>query len=239
LERSVILTVSAVAIPLIVLVELRGRTIRKIEEKIPDVFRELSVLNEAGLNILEALKVLSESEIGTVAKEMRVVKRKIEWGTTVHRAFNVLAVRIRSDLIAKIIPIITKALEVSPTYKDAFLTVAKYADAEVRFAKRIRNYMFTYIVITYMSIFIFLFVVYIVINSFFSAFAINRTAMGMISFTMNVERIKEVFFEISLMVSLFSGIIAGVIGEGKLEAGLKHAYIFLMATYVVFRILLR
>jgi len=239
LERSLVIAFSAVAIPTILLVELRGRTIRKIEEKIPDVFRELSVLNEAGLNILEALKVLAESEIGIVAKEIRVIKRRIEWGTTVHKAFNVLGVRIKSELVAKIIPIITKALEVSPTYKDAFLTVAKYADAEVRFSKRIRNYMFTYIVITYMSIFIFLFVVYIVIHSFFSAFAVNRTAMGTISFAMNVEKIKEVFFEISLMVGLFSGIIAGVIGEGKLEAGLKHAYVFLMATYIVFRVLLR
>ena len=56
---------------------------------------------------------------------------------------------------------------------------------------------------------------------------------------MNIDTIKEVFFEISLMVGLFSGIIAGVIGEGKIESGLKHSYVFLMATYIVFKILLR
>ncbi len=239
LERSLILTVSAVAIPLIILVELRGRTIKKIEEKIPNLFRELAVLNEAELNILEALNVISSSEIGIISKEINVVRRRIEWGTTIHRAFAVLGVRIKSDLIAKIIPIITKALEVSPTFKDAFITVARYADSEVRFSKRIRNYMFTYIIITYMSIFIFLFVVYIVIKSFLSAFAVNTTAMGSITFTMNIDTIKEVFFEISLMVGLFSGIIAGVIGEGKIESGLKHSYVFLMATYIVFKILLR
>ncbi len=239
LERTVILTISAVAIPLIVLVELRSRTIRKIEEKIPNIFRELSVLNEAGLNILEALKVLSASEIGIISKEINVVKKRIEWGTTIHKAFTVLGLRIRSDLITKIIPIITKALEVSPTYKDAFITVARYADSEVKFSKKIRNYMFTYVIITYMSIFIFLFVVYIVIKSFLSAFAVNMTAMGSIAFTMNLATIKDVFFEISLMVGLLSGIIAGVIGEGRIESGLKHAYVFLMATYIVFRILLR
>ena len=239
LERTLILTVSAVAIPLIILVELRGRTIRKIEEKIPNLFRELSVLNEAGLNILEALNVLSTSEIGIISKEINVVRKKIEWGTTIHRAFAVLGVRIKSDLIAKIIPIITKALEVSPTFKDAFITVARYADSEVKFSKRIRNYMFTYVIITYMSIFIFLFVVYVVIKSFLSAFAVNTTVMGSITFAMNLTAIKEVFFEISLMVGFFSGIIAGVVGEGKLESGLKHAYVFLMATYIVFRVLLR
>ncbi len=239
IERAIILTTSAVAIPLIILVELRGRAIRKIEERIPGLFRELAVLNEAGLNILEALKVLSKSEMGALSREINVIRRRIEWGVTIHKAFAILGVRIKSDLVGKIIPIITKALEISPTYRDAFLTVARYADSEVVFSKKVRNYMFTYVVITYMSIFIFLFVVYIVIKSFLSAFSVNLTAMGSMTFTMNVATIKEVFFEISVMVGLLSGIIAGVIGEGKIESGLKHAYVFLMATYVVFRILLR
>lgn len=237
LERSIILAVSAVVIPLIVLVELRTRTIRKIEERVPDMFRELSVLNEAGLNILEALRVLSTSETGIMSREISIVRRRIEWGTTIHKAFNIFGSRVKSDVIMKIIPIISKALEVSPSFKDAFVTVARFADAEVRFAKRIRNYMFTYIVITYMSIFIFLFVVYIVITSFFSAFSVNVTATA-IPFVLNVEGIKEVFFQISILVGLLSGIIAGVIGEGRIESGLKHSYVFLMATYMVFRVLL-
>ena len=238
LERSLVLAVSAVVIPLIVLVELKTRTIRKIEERVPDMFRELSVLNEAGLNILEALKVLSTSETGIMSKEISIVRRRIEWGTTVHKAFNIFGSRVKSDIIMKIIPIVSKALEVSPSFKDAFITVARFADAEVRFAKRVRNYMFTYIVITYMSIFIFLFVVYIVITSFFSAFSVNVTAAA-ISFTLNIESIKDIFFQMSVLVGLLSGIIAGVIGEGKIESGLKHSYVFLMATYIVFRVLLR
>ncbi len=237
-EKSTVLAVSAVVIPLIILVELRTRTIRKIEERVPDIFRELSVLNEAGLNILEALKVLSTSEMGIISKEISVIRRRIEWGATVHKAFNVFGSRVKSDVIMKVIPIVSKALEVSPSFKDAFITVAKYADAEVRFAKKVRNYMFTYIIITYMSIFIFLFVVYVIITSFLSAFSVNVTVSA-ISFVLNVGRIKEVFFQISILVGLLSGIIAGVIGEGKIESGLKHSYVFLMATYIVFRILLR
>ncbi len=237
-ERTIIITVSAVAIPLIILVELRNKTIRKLEERIPSVFRELSVLNEAGLNIIEALKVLSASELGLISKEINIVRRRMEWGTTVHKAFSVLAYRIRSDLTAKIVPIITKALEVSPTFKDAFLTVARFADAEINFRKRVGAHMFTYVVITYLSIFIFLLVVYIFIKSFFSAFNVNATSMGTIHLGLNLESVKEAFFEVSLMVGFFSGMIAGVIGEGRVEAGLKHAYVFLMATYIVFRVLL-
>ncbi len=238
LERTIIITVSAVAIPLIILVELRNRTIRKLEERIPSVFRELSVLNEAGLNIIEALKVLSASELGLISRELNIVRRRVEWGTTIHRAFSTLAVRIRSELMAKIVPIIIKALEVSPTFKDAFLTVARFAESEINFRKRMGTHMFTYVVITYLSIFIFLLVVYIFIKSFFSAFNVNATSMGMIHLGLNLESVKEAFFEVSLMVGFFSGMIAGVIGEGRVEAGLKHAYVFLMATYIVFRVLL-
>ncbi len=238
LERSLVISASAAIIPTIIVLELRNRKIRKIEERIPGMFRELSVLNEAGLNIIEALNVISASERGALGREISVVKREIEWGRTVHKAFNVLASRIRSDVIGKVIPIVSKALEVSPSFKEAFLTVAKYADAEVRFSKRIRNYMFTYVIITYMSIFIFLFVVYVMIKSFLSAFNVSVRSAAL-TFVLNLTLIKTAFFHISLLVGLLSGIIAGVIGEGKVEAGLKHSYVFLMATYVVFRVLLK
>jgi len=236
IEEALIVTVSFIMIPLIVLIEFRERIIRKIEEKIPVVFRELSLLNEAGLNIIEALKVISSLELGVIGRELSMIKREIEWGTAIPQAFTIL-MRIKSDIIAKVIPVVIKALEVSPTFKDAFMTVARYANSEVNLKRTIRSGMFVYIVIIYMAIFIFLIVVYIVVTSILTTFNVsNSSVIG--SIMINLENVKETFFHVSLMVGLLSGIVAGVIGEGKVIAGLKHSYVFLIATYIMFKIIM-
>jgi len=236
IEEALIITISSIMIPLIILIEFRERIIRKIEEKIPIVFRELSLLNEAGLNIIEALKVISSLELGVIGKELSMIKREIELGTAIPNAFTTL-MRIKSDIIAKVIPVAVKALEISPTFKDAFMTVARYANSELNLKRTIRSGMLIYVVIIYMAIFIFLIVVYVVITSIFTTFNVsNETAIGGVM--VNLSEVKETFFHVSVIVGLLSGIVAGVIGEGKVIAGLKHSYVFLIASYIMFKIIM-
>jgi flagellar protein FlaJ len=206
---------------------VRDRIISQIERRIPDMFRELAILNEAGLNIIESLKVLTSIEFGIITRELSLMRKDIEWGESVAKAFKKMERRIKSDIIAKIIPISIKAIDTSMTFKDAFLTVSNFANAEIRFKDRIRSNMFTYTIVIYFSISVFLGIVYILINHILYGFGKATTIS-------NIELIKETFLQISIAVGLFSGIIAGVISSGKVTSGLKHAYIFLMLTYIVF-----
>ena len=230
-EKVAVVSVSAFAIPLLVLIEIKERTISQIERRIPDIFRELAILNEAGLNIIEALKILSTIELGIISREISIVKRDIEWGESVAKAFRKMEMRIRSDVIAKIIPISIKAIDTSPTFKDAFLTVSNFANSEVRFKDKIKSNMFTYVVMIYFSIAVFLVIVYTLINNILYGF-------GEAVMIANIELIKETFLQVSVVVGLLSGLIAGVISSGKVTAGLKHSYVFLMFVYIVFSYLI-
>ena len=221
------ISISAFIIPLLLFIEIKERAIKQIESRIPDVFRELAILNEAGLNIIEALKVLTTVEFGVISRELNLLRKDIEWGESVTRAFKKMEIRIKSDLIAKVIPISIKAIDTSPTFKDAFLTVSNFANAEVRFKERISGSMMTYVVIIYFSIAVFLVIVYTLINNIIYGFG-DATPIS------NVEVIKETFLEISVAVGFLSGIIAGVISSGRVTAGLKHSYIFLVLIYVIF-----
>jgi len=227
LDRVAVISTSAFIIPLLTLIEMKERAISQIERRIPDIFRELAILNEAGLNIIEALKVLSTIELGVISREISIMRRDIEWGESVAKAFRKMEMRIRSDIIAKIIPISIKAIDTSPTFKDAFLTVSNFANSEVRFKDKIKSNMFTYVVMIYFSIAVFLVIVYTLINNILYGFGEATTIT-------NIELIKETFLQVSVAVGLLSGLIAGVISSGKVTAGFKHSYIFLVMTYIVF-----
>ena len=235
LNLTAIISISCFLIPVIAIIELKERTIRKAEERIPEMFSELAMLNEAGLSIFEALKVLSATEMGILTKEIRILRREVEWGVLLPRAFVRFGLRLKSDILSKAIPAIIKALETSPTIKDAFAAVASYTDSEIRFRKRLRSSMFLYVVIIYITIFVFLFVSYTIIKNFLAAFSgLNVTSVGGFVVMVDVSFIKEIFFETTIIVALLSGIIAGVIGEGKITAGIKHSYIFLIASYIMY-----
>ncbi len=226
---------SSFALPLIAFFEVRERKTRKMESRIPEIFRELALLNEAGLTIIESLKILSNLDFGELTRELRIVRSRMEWGEPVARAFRLMEERVRSEIMAKVIPVSVKVLEVSPTFKDAFHTVSHFAEAEVMLRERIRSGMFLYVIIIYMSILVFLVVVYVLIHNMFSA--LNLSSNQHVAFV-NVPLLKDVFYRVAILVSLISGIIAGVIGNGKVLSGLKHSYFFLMATYFVFTYLL-
>jgi flagellar protein FlaJ len=235
LEHTLFLTLSAFLVPLFVIVELKERILRKMEERIPDVFTELAMLNEAGLTVLEGLKILSGTEMGVLTREIVITRRELEWGVLIPRAFIRLGLRVKSDVLSKVIPVVVKALETAPTVKDAFHVVAKYAEDEVEFKKRIRSSMFLYIVIIYMCIGIFLLTSYMIITNFLKPFAgLPTTGAGGISVALDIENVKMTFFEIAVLVGALSGLVAGQIGEGNYLLGIKHTYVFVTMTYVLF-----
>ena len=235
IELATLIPLSAVILPLIFIIEIRERIIRKAEERIPDMFSELAMLNEAGLTIFEGLDILTKTEMGILTKEVEVMKRELEWGALIHRAFMRLGVRLRSEIFSRVVPVVVRSLEVTPTIKDAFYIVASYAETEVRFRNRLRSSMLLYVIIIYMSIGVFLFISYIVVKNFLATFSgIGATGFGGISAGIDVGFLKELFFQITMLVSILSGIIAGIIGEGKAILGVKHAYIFAVLTYIVF-----
>ncbi len=238
-DLSLIVTASSFIIPMIFLAEYRERVLRKAERHLPSVFSELAILNEAGLNVIEGLDVLAASmtEMGVLSRELSIARRELKLGILVPRAVVRMGKRLKSGIFAKIAPIVIKALETAPTVKDAFYMVAKYAETEVLFRDRVRSSMLLYVVVIYMSIAVFLFVSYIVLQNFLGVFAKIGPTSGMggmsIGFS-NVSFVKEIFFQVTMVVSIISGLIAGVIGEGKITAGLKHSYILAIMTYVVF-----
>ncbi|WP_456327640.1 type II secretion system F family protein [Archaeoglobus sp.] len=240
LEYAVLLAFSTFVLPFMFIVEMKERMMRKLEERIPDVFSELAMLNEAGLTILEGLRVLSQTEMGILTKEILTTRKEIEWGVLIPRAFIRFGIRVKSEILSKIVPVVVKALETAPTIKDAFYTVARYADSEVSFKKRMRSSMFLYVIIIYMCIAIFLVTSYMVITNFFKPFA-NVTGatsgFGGITISLNIDEIKNSFFQIAMIVGVLSGLVAGQIGEGNVLLGLKHSYIFVIMTYVTFNLM--
>ncbi len=224
----------AVFLLLTVIVEIKNRIIRKAEERLPEFFSEIAMLNESGVSIFDGIRIVSASGKDVLSREFRIVAESIAHGLPVTKSIERILYRIRSDIFAKAIPIAVKALETNVSIKDAFTTVSRYIEAEINFRKKIKSAMMPYLAIVYMSVGVFIFVSYLLITKFLVVFSgMNTSFMGMTA-SLNVETVRDAFMKTIYLISFLSGIIAGVISEFRIEGGLKHAFILTFISYLAF-----
>jgi flagellar protein FlaJ len=222
-------------LPLIIFVEYKEMMIRKMERNLPELLKQLASLNEAGLNVVEALKHITELELGVLAREIKRIKREIEWGELVTTALQKLELRVRSPIFSRVLSLVVRAIESTPSVKDALMTASIYSEMEIDASDRIRAQMNIYIIIIYLAFGVFLYTSYVLINNILSIFTtIESVPVTMIA-GLDVNAVKRTFFETSVLVATFSGVTAGVLSEGKIVAGLKHVFIFMVVVYVFYR----
>jgi flagellar protein FlaJ len=92
-----------------------------------------------------------------------------------------------------------------------------------------------YIAIVYVAFFVFLFTVIMLFKTFFVQM-VDVSAMN--TALLSNEEARKLFFHMSIVQALFSGLVAGKMGEGTISAGLKHSVIMLIAGYIALKFLI-
>ncbi|WP_456329995.1 type II secretion system F family protein [Archaeoglobus sp.] len=236
LDLLIFITLSVVIFPSIVFIEYKRRLLSRMERELPEFMKQLASLNEAGLNVVEALRHISESELGMLGKEIRKIKREVEWGELITSALEKIESRIRSQIVAKAITLLVKAIESTPSIRDALNTASMYSELEIEVRDRIKAQMSMYTIIIYLAFAVFLYTAYILIQNMLTVFV----SVEATQFTAKIDlkAIKDTFMQTSLLVAFFSGIMAGQMGEGRIEAGLKHVFILVVVVYVFFKFII-
>ena len=124
------------------------------------------------------------------------------------------------------------------------LKVAAEDVSELRtLEKRRTSDMAQYTLIVYVTFFVFLGVLLVLYQSFIpmmieAAAKVEGTGMGgSFLISVDVETMKMLFFHCGVIQGICAGLVAGKLGEGKVIAGLRHATILSLATFVLFFIL--
>ncbi|WP_456478398.1 type II secretion system F family protein [Geoglobus ahangari] len=228
---------AVIAVPYVVLYEYRNRMIRKLEEELPEFLKQLGSLNESGLTLVAALRVLSTTNLGALTKEVMNIRKDVEWGRLITEALQRFDERVGSNVVSKVVSILVKALEATDNVKAAIFTAATDAEMYLEFRKRIANEMFVYTVIVYITFAVFLFTVVVLNQNFvkvFGSISVPESFVGT-SFTFpDVEKLTTLFYHATLLNGFFSGLVAGVMGAGSIKSGLKHSLIMVLVSILVF-----
>ena len=220
------------------------KTVMGLEASIPEFLNRLSGINQVGLTLVQAITIVVKADLGVLTYEIKKIKRDIDWGASIQDALVRFEERIRTPAIARAVTLITTASRMTGDIGEVLNIAARDAAMSETLKRERRGEMFIYVAIVYLVFIVFLFVVIVIDTQFLSALAETEAlspggyAAGISFGKTPVITFERLLFHACLIQALFSGLIAGEMGEGSLRAGVKHAAVMVFIAFVVFTIAL-
>lgn len=228
-----------------VVYEIKKRQLRRLEDAIPDLLERLASLNEAGISIVSSFERVRNSDVGSLDSEVDRIWRDMNWGATAEQALLRFERRVRTPSVTRVVTLITNAMRASNEIGPVLRIAARQARSDLSLRKQRKQEMFTYLVVIYISFLVFLIVIValeqVLIPNLPETSAISDgpavAVPGLGGSNIDRTAYQRVFFHTALIQSAVSGLVGGVMGNGSIRDGMKHATAMLTITYLVLTVL--
>jgi flagellar protein FlaJ len=243
-DDHIIIALLIVLIPYAIFYELWSRKVLGIQSLIPDFLERMAGINQVGLTLAQAIAIMVNTNLGLLSYEIRRIKVDMDWGSNFSEALIRFEHRVSTPSIGRTVTLITKASEMSGQIGQVLVIASSDAKMSEVLKKERMGDMFIYTAIVYLSFFVFLFVVGVMTTQFLPVLANIDTAgistSGAFSGfgSVQIATLNRLLYHVCLVQALFSGLIAGQMGESSLGSGVKHACILLIIALVTFNFVL-
>jgi flagellar protein FlaJ len=228
--------------PLAVLDTIESKRVRQLEEALPNFFRDLAGMNDSGMTLPNAVHLVSAGEYSTLTPHIRQMDAEMSWNIPFVQAIYRFGQSLKTPLADRSVDLIAKASRAGGDASEVLRAAATDTYEFVKLRAERRNNMLIYVVIVLISFLVFLFVIYVLVTTFLTTMATAagaQTAAGGSSAqfirNLDIPFYKRLFSHAAMIQGVFSGIVAGQMGEGRAEAGLKYSVIMLIISWAAFR----
>ncbi len=245
IDDYLVLAAFIALVPLVIFFETKRRRHRKIKAQVPSFLKGVASTNASGMTLTQSIEVIAKSTSGAIGEDIRRMWRDLEWGVSIRDAFVRFANRVKMASLSRTVTLLTETMKTSGEVADTLYLSAKDTEmAEELDRERFTN-MLIYIVIIYISFFVFIGIIFIISTSFLPVMAEaggNVESSGMESGgflgAFDVDVFTRIFLHASILQGFCSGLIAGQMGEGEFLCGLKHSLIMTLIAYIAFTVFL-
>jgi flagellar protein FlaJ len=234
-DEFVFFAILIAIVPVSVLNYIDYKWRKAVDEHLPDLFRSIVQAQETGMTLPQALEDASKRDYGPLTNELRKMTAQISWGMTFEEALVALGRRVNTILVQRTVPMIIEASHSGGHVEKVFDPMGKFIQTTLLLEKERRTQTRPYIAIIYVAFFVFLFTIILLFKSFFvsiEGLPILGTAV------MSSEETQRIFFHMTEIQAFFGGLVAGKMGEGTVNAGLKHSVIMMLCGYIALKLFL-
>jgi len=224
------------------------RRISRLEAEFPAMMRDISLSVKSGMTIKGAMSVAAGGQYGALTKAIKQMDNAISWGVSFDEALLHFAKKYPTSLIRRTVFTLIEASRMGGQLGGILEGVATDVEETKALEKRRNSETKPYLVVCYISYFVFLAVILIMSYVFLpmmkeASKATSGVALprGMGQFAVsnaNLAKYNMLFFHALVIQGFFAGIVTGKMGEGKVVAGLKHSVFFIIVAVIAYTLLM-
>ncbi|MDD1695594.1 MAG: type II secretion system F family protein [Methanoregula sp.] len=240
MDDTLIAGILVAIVPVAILDFKEQRRIKNLENALPNFFRDLAGMNDSGMTLPNAVHIVAGAEYSTLTPHIRALDNDMSWGAGFVEAMYRFGKNLKTPLADRSVDLIAKASKAGGDISEVLRAAAKDTFEVVNLAQERSNNMLIYVIIVLVSFAVFLFVVAILVSTFLTTMATagaSAAASGAQGFMGQIDlfQYKRLFTHAAILQGIFSGLVAGQMGEGRLISGLKYSAIMLFIAWVTFR----
>jgi flagellar protein FlaJ len=232
----------------------RVNRIVKIEERLADFLRDLAESSRAGMTLHEAIRSSAKGDYGELTPEIKKMSIQISWGVSASRTLELFAERVNTPLVNRAVILINEAGAAGGDVSKV-LEAAANDTKEIQLLQQERRIqMQMYVAVVFVSFVVFLVVILIIYMTFVPRmsemaedFAAQEEAEGggadqsFSAFNpqdVDFDEIKFIYLMAGLVQGIGSGLVAGLMGTGRITDGAKYSFLMIMIVFLIFSIVL-
>ena len=224
------------------------RRISRIEAEFPAMVRDISLSVKSGMTLKDAVSVAAGGQYGALTGAIKQMDNAISWGVSFDDALLHFANKYPTRLIKRTVFTLIEASRMGGELGTILEGVADDVEETKALENRRSSETKPYIMVCYVSYFVFLAVILIMSYVFLpmmkeasAAASGGALPSGMGQFAVpdaDLAKYNMLFFHALVIQGFFAGIVTGKMGEGKAIAGLKHSAFFIIVAVIAYTLLI-
>lgn len=230
-EVSICIIICVSLFPVMIAYEGRRWYVNSVEHQMPEFLRELADMKDIGMTLQSAIHRIANTKLGLLSSELQITSEEIRRGVSITNALVRMEERIGLVSVKRAISLVVKASEITDHLRETLMVAISDFEHYLKMKRERFNSAFTYIAVVYLSFGVYLYTALELNTRFISSFTKFDVAMDVAG---NVTDM----FHVAIVLGAFSGIMAGQLSANSIMSGFKHSIVFLIATVVVFIVLI-
>ena len=263
LGNLIIIAIFAVILPLFLQRYTKFSRIKALEDQFPNFVRDLADSVRSGMSFKEAISIASRANYGKLTDEVKIMHNRLSWETPMMRVWELFGKRVKeSKLITEALNIMKESQlsggNVAATLDSISRDMLMFKEVEAERRSLVHQHVMIMYGIFFMFLGIAIMIIFVMVPMIKTQPQVAVGTLGVqfsdpcegitvfpcnffyalgVFFTMPAGitlYYTALFFTVVIIQGLFTGLIAGQLGENSILAGAKHSIIMVTVALGVF-----
>ncbi|MDU9376124.1 hypothetical protein McpSp1_07140 [Methanocorpusculaceae archaeon Sp1] len=228
-----------VLIPFAVFYAIKSRNARRVEEAIPDFADQMASAVRHNMTLGQAVGLIATEGKSNILGEINLIRRDVYWGALITDAIQRFSDTVRLGSIDRMTILISQAEHFTNRLSEVLQIIAEDAKSMVTMKTERRGDMLLYVMVVYLAFFVFVFVQSILVVMFLPMMVQGGDGMSIVGGMtggggISLDMYDRLIYHSVVIHGFCSGLVAGMMGEGSVLAGVKHSCIMMAIAMIVF-----